>query len=601
MPEQTTISLKNQTTPAAAASAGLSVRRISSAETAQGESIYKDCLQRLPLHRKLSVGAANDPMEHEADAMADQIMRMPSHSLTDVPFLQRKCAHCEEEDLQARRKPLSGGNTTFIQASRNQASDSVTSRIQSSRGSGEGMPDTTKSFMESRFSTDFSNVRLHMGGEAAQLSEELNAKAFTVGNDIYFNEGNFSPGSFEGKHLLAHELTHVVQQNGNQFYQKQEGEIANHGDLIQKQDAGPEPAPAPAPAPVPAPPDDSETKLGKKLIADFKDGVSMAFFTDNDEMIRKSDEWAKMQNAVAIKGAVTKVETIVFGKAMQDNDNIGDTVKNIGAVLQKAVEKANAATPATAGSTSGPAAAPATKPYLIKFLALFAHGTEDWCSINSITGKAPATIKAIAPFLRQDANLIIYACSVGNSPSATHDDWDKGTMDSGGKDSVGDKVRNLLLSNGVTEGRVWGHTTVGHVTDNFALRVFDAKDGKDALGKSYVGEYVFTPYEVYQVKVDVKKTLTDDGFDISTLDDADLQSYLFKNLRSLFYGGYAAANKNLKYNGISLAEAAPLNPVGVAKTITDYWDATYWPAKKTDFIKKIITKFKLKKLAPATP
>ncbi len=68
--------------------------------------------------------------------------------------------------------------------------------------------------MESGFGTDFSNVRLHTDSQAAQLSQNINAKAFTYGNDIYFNKGQYNPTADSGQHLIAHELTHVVQQNG---------------------------------------------------------------------------------------------------------------------------------------------------------------------------------------------------------------------------------------------------------------------------------------------------------------------------------------------------------------------------------------------------
>ncbi|AUP79057.1 eCIS core domain-containing protein [Flavivirga eckloniae] len=76
------------------------------------------------------------------------------------------------------------------------------------------MDDGTKGFMESRFGSDFSDVKIHTGSEAVQMSRELNAQAFTVGNDIYFNQGKYSPNSDTGKHLLAHELTHTIQQRG---------------------------------------------------------------------------------------------------------------------------------------------------------------------------------------------------------------------------------------------------------------------------------------------------------------------------------------------------------------------------------------------------
>lgn len=159
---------------------------------------------------KLTIGSVNDPMEVQADAVADQVMRMPANGL-----IQRKCSKCEEEE-KAQRKPL----TSFIQkkeASGNTSttSDAVSNKIQETKGSGASLGTSTKNFMESRFGTDFSSVRIHTDSQAVALSSELNAQAFTVGNDVYFNSGKYSPESGEGKHLLAHELTHVVQQNNS--------------------------------------------------------------------------------------------------------------------------------------------------------------------------------------------------------------------------------------------------------------------------------------------------------------------------------------------------------------------------------------------------
>jgi hypothetical protein len=90
----------------------------------------------------------------------------------------------------------------------------VENGINSSRGGGSVMDQSTRNFMETRFGTNFSGVRIHTGSEAIQMSRELNAQAFTVGNDIYFNQGKYSPNTDNGKHLLAHELTHTIQQGG---------------------------------------------------------------------------------------------------------------------------------------------------------------------------------------------------------------------------------------------------------------------------------------------------------------------------------------------------------------------------------------------------
>ena len=170
--------------------------------------IDKESLQRLPIQRKLSIGSIDDPLEHEADAVADKVMRMPGPNL-----VQRKCASCEEEEI-VQSKPLA----SFIQKMGNYtgmtASDSVSQKINSTKGGGNNLDSSTKSFMENRFGTDFSGVKIHTGDYAVQMSQELNAQAFTVGNDVYFNSGKYNPNSNSGKHLLAHELTHTVQQGG---------------------------------------------------------------------------------------------------------------------------------------------------------------------------------------------------------------------------------------------------------------------------------------------------------------------------------------------------------------------------------------------------
>jgi len=112
----------------------------------------------------------------------------------NASFIQRKCGQCEEEE-----HPAAG---------------SVSDKIQAAKGSGNQLEEPVRSFMGNRFGADFHNVNIHTDGQAVQLSRDLNAKAFTVGNDIYFNEGQYRPDSASGQHLLAHELTHTLQQNG---------------------------------------------------------------------------------------------------------------------------------------------------------------------------------------------------------------------------------------------------------------------------------------------------------------------------------------------------------------------------------------------------
>jgi hypothetical protein len=167
---------------------------------------------------KLTINAPGDAYEQEADAMAERVMRMPDFSKQGMPpkhtsiigaSIQRKCATCEEEE---KRKPImrkeSGGFGGM------QVSNSFSSTLNSTKGSGTILPSGTRDFMENAFSTDFSGVRIHADSQANNMSQSIQAKAFTHGSDIYFGAGQYNPNSVWGKTLLAHELTHTVQQGG---------------------------------------------------------------------------------------------------------------------------------------------------------------------------------------------------------------------------------------------------------------------------------------------------------------------------------------------------------------------------------------------------
>ena len=118
----------------------------------------------------------------------------------------------EEEEIQARRQsPISN-----FQFPNLQASGELEGRLASQRGRGQPLPGEVRAFMEPRFGAYFGDVRVHTDAEAAQLSRDLHAQAFTHGRDVYFGAGRYAPETDAGKRLLAHELTHVVQQGGAQ-------------------------------------------------------------------------------------------------------------------------------------------------------------------------------------------------------------------------------------------------------------------------------------------------------------------------------------------------------------------------------------------------
>jgi hypothetical protein len=96
----------------------------------------------------------------------------------------------------------------------------VEAAIQRERGGGQALDSAARAQMEPAMGADFSGVRVHTGGQADTLNRDLSARAFTTGQDIFFKQGEYSPGSSTGRELLAHELTHVVQQDGDRVRRK---------------------------------------------------------------------------------------------------------------------------------------------------------------------------------------------------------------------------------------------------------------------------------------------------------------------------------------------------------------------------------------------
>jgi len=159
------------------------------------------------MQAKLVVGQVNDPFEHEADHAAEQVMRMSAPSpRANGLALQRKCAACEEEEHgEALRAQQRDGH----QSSGAEAPAIVAEVL---RSPGKPLDTPTRAFFEPRFGRDFSQVRVHADDRASKSAQSIGAHAYTVGRHIVFAEGQYAPGSDRGRHLLAHELTHTIQQ-----------------------------------------------------------------------------------------------------------------------------------------------------------------------------------------------------------------------------------------------------------------------------------------------------------------------------------------------------------------------------------------------------
>lgn len=170
-----------------------------------------------PVQTKLAINKPGDEYEKEADLVAAQVMHMPAPAAgidrkTGLQ-IQRLCCECENE---LKHQPLEDEEEHRLQARSDSRVTRVDPNVENSihtlPARGQPLPETVRSFMGPRFNTDFGDVRIHTDSYAHDLARSLNAQAFTVGRDIIFGAGHYDPGSEEGRRLLAHELTHVIQQ-----------------------------------------------------------------------------------------------------------------------------------------------------------------------------------------------------------------------------------------------------------------------------------------------------------------------------------------------------------------------------------------------------
>ena len=152
------------------------------------------------IQAKPKVGQLGDVYEQEADRIAEQVMRMPE------PQVQRQVEPEEEEEEEKLQTKKAPGQTP-------EGTPDLESRIQALKGGGQPLPESVRAFFEPRFGHDFRDVRVHSDSQANDLALSIQAKAFTVGQDVVFGTGQYTPGTRDGRHLIAHELTHVVQQS----------------------------------------------------------------------------------------------------------------------------------------------------------------------------------------------------------------------------------------------------------------------------------------------------------------------------------------------------------------------------------------------------
>jgi len=195
-----------------------------------GNQFVQRVIAQHAVQAKLEIGQPGDIYEQEADRIAEQVMKMTEPPVQRQPQEEEERKE-EEEPLYT--KPVADQITPLVQkqpeeeeekeeeelqmkASPGQTPEvapDLESRINAMKGGGQPLSESERTFYEPRFGCDFSQVRIHSEPEADTLNREVGARSFTSGQEIFFRRGEYDPGSSTGRQLLAHELTHVVQQS----------------------------------------------------------------------------------------------------------------------------------------------------------------------------------------------------------------------------------------------------------------------------------------------------------------------------------------------------------------------------------------------------
>ena len=197
--------------------------------------------QRMGIQAKLNIGEPNDKYEREADHTAVQVVQQINSSSQNQQSVQRdesmESEEKEEEELQMkpdisqiqRHESMEQESEdlqmkSLVQRKDNvgggEASSDLESSIKGARGGGQSLDPSLQEKMGLAMGADFSGVKVHTDSQSDQLNKSIQAKAFTTGQDLFFRQGAYEPSSRGGQELIAHELTHVVQQNGNVVQRK---------------------------------------------------------------------------------------------------------------------------------------------------------------------------------------------------------------------------------------------------------------------------------------------------------------------------------------------------------------------------------------------
>jgi hypothetical protein len=311
------------------------------------------------LQAKLTVSSPDDVYEKEADRVADAVTRTSTSNVQRqekgpteeglitkkrASAIQRQAEEPEEEEEEEEEEPIQAKpedhtrlqrqaeepeeeeeeeetiQTKSVGSQGTEISKGLEADINAARGSGQSLPSSVRSSLEPRLGHDFSQVHVHTDANANKLSQQLGAKAFTSRNDVFFREGAYQPGSDSGRGLIAHELTHVVQQGAARVCRQAaetEQTAAKSKEEVQKElkDAV----------------DKLKTKLETKYV---KNILRTTAECQAQGMAQSSYKWA-MEEAVKAASAMLKKKTAAADVTPEQRDKMIKELLNAAADVMK--------------------------------------------------------------------------------------------------------------------------------------------------------------------------------------------------------------------------------------------------------------------------
>ena len=208
---------------------GFSVQSKALAPTGVGQNLQSMSLVVQP---KLTIGEPNDKYEQEADRVATQVVQTINSPQSVEPIVpeavQRESVAKKGKELQMKPILQRKGTTN------SEASTDLENAINSARGGGQSLDIGLQAKMGQAMGVDFSRVKVHTDERSDRLNQSIQAKAFTTGKDVFFRQGEYNPSSKGGQELIAHELTHVVQQGGSEIRCKLQSSISSSPKQVQR-------------------------------------------------------------------------------------------------------------------------------------------------------------------------------------------------------------------------------------------------------------------------------------------------------------------------------------------------------------------------------